>query len=333
MNYALRLTDSRDKKSYPLPLNGYAKWQSIDAWGSDTSPAWRATIELPTTPSGHILVPSFSMLGVSYEYQVALVHNTTGHTNRLNPLLTSTENLAKWPEKCSDLSAVSAQIDCWHSEAELTNVAFVITVQCERQPEKYLFALSIRPVTLTCEFVPSESIALALPRAISQMTAEPNLRNRICSPISLAIVNASLTGNMAFTEIVEGCYDPATKAYGKWPLAVYQANKLNLVGAVEALPSWQCVIEVLAKQWLIVCSIRFAKDSLEGAPLQQSAGHLIVLYGIDVTDPEQPHVLVMDPAGKTQEDVQRRYKLAEFSKAWLDHRGGAYILNQAIHEE
>tara|TARA_B110000483_G_scaffold220640_1_gene275901 strand:- start:546 stop:1547 length:1002 start_codon:yes stop_codon:yes gene_type:complete len=333
MYYALRLTDSNDERSYPLPLDGHAKWQCVNDLLSDAGRRWQASIELPTTPSGHILVPSFSMLGESYEYQVALIDRNTQRTNRLNPLLTPADNLAQWPEKTADLNIVSEQIDCWHSEAELTNVALIITVQCERPPEKYLFAISIRPVTLTCKFAPTESIVLTQPLAISQMTAEPNLRNRICSPTSLAMVHASLTGNMAFTEIVAGCYDPATKAYGKWPLAVYQANKLNLVGAVEALPSWQCVSQVLAKQWLIVCSIRFATGSLEGAPLGQSAGHLVVLYGIDVTDPEQPHVLVMDPAGKTQDEVQRRYKLAEFSKAWLDHRGGAYILNNAPPED
>ena len=99
------------------------------------------------------------------------------------------------------------------------------------------------------------------------------------------------------------------------------------MGAVESLESWEAVTQVLAEQCLIVCSIRFAKNSLTGAPLEMSAGHLVVLYGIDASDQKQPYVLVMDPAGETPQTVPRRYKLSEFSNAWLDHRGGAYIVN------
>ena len=327
MYYALRLTDNHDQNSYPLPLHGEATWQTVAETHSATQNRWRATIPLPATPSGHILVPSFSMLGGNYQYQVALVECKTGQANRLNPLLTATEHLAQWPQKCSDLSTVSAQIDCWHTEDNLNDTQLEITIECKQPPKNYLLVISIRQISLSIEFTNPTSLALTQPEALSQMTAAPKLRNRICSPTSLAMVHASLTGNMAFAEIVEGCYDPATKAYGKWPLAIYWANQLSLVGAVEALESWQAVTQVLAEQCLIVCSIRFAKNSLSGAPLETSAGHLVVLYGIDASDQAQPYVLVMDPAGKTPEAVQRRYKLSEFSSAWLDHRGGAYIVN------
>ena len=330
MYYALRLTDNPDRNSYPLPLNGEARWQPVKDAEHATENRWRTTVSLPTTPSGHILVPSFSMVGSSYQYQVALVDCKTRLSNRLNPLLTATEQLAQWPKKCSDLSALSEQIDCWHTQDDLNDAELEITIQCAQPPKNYLLVVSIRQITLSTAFTATTTLALDEPKALSQMAAEPKLRNRICSPTSLAMVHASLTGNIAFREIVEGCYDPATKAYGKWPLAVYWANQLNLVGAVEALVSWEAVSQVLAEQWFIVCSIRFAKNSLTGAPLEESAGHLVVLYGIDVTDHGQPYVLVMDPAGKTPQEVQRRYKLSEFSKAWLDHRGGAYILNRPI---
>lgn len=329
MYYALRLTDNEDKNSYPLALNGQANWLRVaDTHGANGN-RWRATISLPATPSGHILVPSFSMIGGSYQYQVAIVDCKTRQSNRLDPLLTAAEHLAQWPKKCSDLNAVSAQIDCWHTEDNLDNAQLQITIECELPPKSYLLVVTIRQIILSTTFTSATSLALAEPRALSQMRAEPKIRNRICSPTSLAMVHASLTGNMAFEEIVAGCYDPATNAYGKWPLAVYSANKLNLVGAVESLASWEAVSQVLAAQWFIVCSIRFAKNNLTNAPLDSSAGHLVVLYGIDVTDPKQPHVLIMDPAGETPEDVQRRYKLSEFANAWLDYRGGAYILNDS----
>jgi hypothetical protein len=330
MYYAHRLADNPDEDAYPLRIDGAANWSPItNIDGALVGSLWRASIALPEVPCGHIIVPSFSMLGGDYQYQVALVDATTGQSNRLNPLLTAAENLVNWPEKCADLMAVSAQIDCWHSESELLDIGLVITVQSVQAPSNYILALSIREISLTTTFSATKSVLQDPPRAISQMSAEANLRNRICSPTSLAMVHASLTGKMAYAQIVDDCYDPATKAYGKWPLAVYAANTRNLVGAVESLASWESVAEILAKRWFIVCSIRFKKDTLTGAPLEQSAGHLVLLYGIDVSDPEQPTVLVMDPAGPTSGEVRRRYKLREFAQAWLDYRGGAYILNQA----
>ena len=327
MYYALRLTDNHDQNSYPLPLHGEAAWHPVTDTHSTSQNRWRATIPIPATPRDHILVPSFSMLGGKYQYQVALVGRESGQANRLNPLLTDKEHLAQWPQKCSDLGAVSAQIDCWHTQDNLTDTQFEITVECMQPPKNYLLVISIRQISLSTEFTAPKSLALAQPEALSQMSAAPKLRNRICSPTSLAMVHTSLTGERAFAKIVEGCYDPATRAYGKWPLAIYWANQLNLVGAVESLESWEAVTQVLAEQCLIVCSIRFAKNSLAGAPLEMSAGHLVVLYGIDASDQKQPYVLVMDPAGETPQTVPRRYKLSEFSNAWLDHRGGAYIVN------
>jgi len=324
MYYAYRLTDSPTQHAYPLAIDGQAQWQPVpDAKLS----LWRTAITLPAVPEKHIVVPSFSMQGGNYQYQVALTDTNTDLSSRLNPLLTSTEQLAQWPEKYSDLSTVSDEIDCWHSKVELTNTEFEITVESEYQPQHYLLVLSIRALELECPFSAMKSISLDQPAAFSQMTAEAKLRNRICSPTSLAMVHTTLTGQTAFSEIVEQCYDPASKAYGKLPLAIKAANTLNLAGAVESLPSWASVSDILNKGWIVVCSIRFDKNSLTGAPLKQSGGHLVVLYGIDLTDSEEPSVLVMDPAGKTQSEVPRRYKLAEFSKAWLGYRGGGYILN------
>ena len=74
----------------------------------------------------------------------------------------------------------------------------------------------------------------------------------------------------------------------------------------------------------IVCSIRFAKGALPGAPLAQSAGHLVVLYGIEF-EQNEGFVLVMDPAGDSAADVAKRYPLQAFSDAWISHRGGAYF--------
>ena len=86
----------------------------------------------------------------------------------------------------------------------------------------------------------------------------------------------------------------------------------------------------------VVCSIRFAEGALPDAPLPKSAGHLVVLYGIEFTgenSTREGYALVMDPAGKDADAVARRYPLQAFSDAWLTYRGGAYLFAPAKKTE
>jgi hypothetical protein len=325
MYYALRLTDSPDYYAYPLPINGDVDWQQVV---NAKMSLWQASITLPTTPKDHIIVPSFSMTGIAHQYQVSLMHCDSGQENRLDPLLTAENELDNWPKNQAQLSSITAEIDCWHTCETLSDTQFFITIECANPPTNYLLTLTIRKLTLTQALPNIRTVALAEPWAMSQMDAEPKLRKQICSPTSLAMVLKTLKSECSFEDVVERCYDSATKAYGKWPLAIHVANGFGLVGAVEALPSWETVQKILDAQWFIICSIRFEKNTLEGAPLDQSAGHLVVLYGIDATDQDEPMVMIMDPAAKTRGEVKQRYKLAQFSSAWLGHRGGAYILKK-----
>jgi hypothetical protein len=158
------------------------------------------------------------------------------------------------------------------------------------------------------------------------MQADKAIARRICSPTATVMAVMGSAALSHWPEVIESCYDPNTKAYGKWPLATYWASQQGVLGSVEALWQWDDALAVLEAGQPIVCSIRFAKNQLPGTPQEQSGGHLLVLYGIEFIE-EEGFALVMDPAGADTDEVPRRYPLVAFTQAWLNHRGGAYLFS------
>jgi hypothetical protein len=90
---------------------------------------------------------------------------------------------------------------------------------------------------------------------------------------------------------------------------------------VEVQRDWQLASAVLAAGLPFVASIRFAEGELPGSPLRATRGHLIVVYGLTENE-----VLTLDPAAADDAGVPRRYPADAFARAWLSHRGAAYIL-------
>ena len=193
-------------------------------------------------------------------------------------------------------------------------------------PANDLLTLSIRPIDEMCRTVAftSKAVTLEPPCPVSQMLARPEIAKRICSPTATAMAVGGADLAALWPDAITGCLDPNTKAYGKWPLAIYWASQQERLGAVEAVFDWAEIETVLRCGAPIVCSIRFAEGALPGAPLMQSAGHLVVLYGIEF-EQNEGFALVMDPAGNSAADVAKRYPLQAFSDAWISHQGGAYF--------
>jgi hypothetical protein len=162
------------------------------------------------------------------------------------------------------------------------------------------------------------------------MAATADIRKRICSPTALAMALAQLSEMSGskhlerfWLQLVEECYDPITRAYGMWPQAIYQANRRGILATVECNIDWQKVHHALDQQTPVVCSIRYAKSALDHAPMTQTAGHLVLLYGVNARE-----VLVMDPAAENAAAVGRVYDRKQFAAAWLTHRGAAYFFSR-----
>lgn len=271
---------------------------------------------MPDLPESHIVAPSLSMLNVSAAYTFSIQANGVPPVSLQQvPGETDTHRASGGSE-----AHISTHIDCWHTHRPLQNVLVSVRVISESPPDDALLTVSCRALLATVECTLSTEVLLPRPDPISQMEAEQQIRQRICSPTALTMCLSAIVDNPPWQEITGKCLDPVTRAYGSWPVAVRTANDYGVHGAVELLFDWYSVHDTLASGVPIVCSINFKEGELEDAPLQQTSGHLVLLYGYD-----KKHVWVLDPAGNTKNEVPKRYDLEQFSKAWLHQRGAAYI--------
>ena len=340
MRFIKRLATHPQSLDFPLPIHAPPDWRRIESAEFSQGSLWRTSIALPEVPEAHIIVPSLSCLEEAYQYQWivsrgALSGSGSGSAENLSALapITPAGSTAHPIFVVAHDAQVTllGKIDCWHTESPLTESRAHVLLwlpNSSSPPRQDLLTITVRPIDLEDIQLPhaEDSISLSMPRAISQMQAEPGIAKRICSPTATAM---AVAGNQALEQwprAVTACLDPHTKAYGKWPLAIYWASQNARIGAIEALADWQAALTVLNNGSPVVCSIRFGKDDLPGAPMQQTGGHLVVLYGLEF-EGEHGYALVMDPGAASAAEVARRYPLKAFSDAWLSHRGGAYLFS------
>ena len=336
MRFIKRLATHLQSVDFPLPIHAPADWQRIESAEINQGSLWRTSIALPEVPEAHIIVPSLSCLEEAYQYQWIVSREAlSGSAENLSALapITPAGSTAHpiFVVAHDAQGTLQGKIDCWHTESPLTESRAHVLLwlpNSSSPPRQDLLTITVRPIDLEDIQLPhaEDSISLSMPRAISQMQAEPGIAKRICSPTATAM---AVAGNQALEQwprAVTACLDPHTKAYGKWPLAIYWASQNARIGAIEALADWQAALTVLNNGSPVVCSIRFGKDDLPGAPMQQTGGHLVVLYGLEF-EGEHGYALVMDPGAASAAEVARRYPLKAFSDAWLSHRGGAYLFS------
>ena len=301
--------------SYPLPITQTIKWQEN-----------RTSIALGHVPAGHIIVPSFSFIPSIHSPQIKSSTYVFSLQAKDHHDVYLQRVPAKGTQHCarggSDTS-VSTHIDCYHTHKNLDEVVLSLELDATI-PEEALLSVSVRPIVIDPPNPKPRQIKLPQPVAISQMTGPEKIRQRICSPTALCMSLSIHRGDIKnhWLNIVERCHDPVSNAYGSWPLAIKVANEYGVQAAVETFTDWQAVHSALAGGHPIVCSINFAKGKLQGAPLAQTSGHLVVLYGVTDT-----YVNVMDPAAASNSEVAMQYDIDEFSSAWLHQRGAAYIFS------
>jgi Peptidase_C39 like family len=66
----------------------------------------------------------------------------------------------------------------------------------------------------------------------------------------------------------------------------------------------------------------YGEQTLSGAPLESSDGHLLVILAFDSSE----NVIVNDPAGSDDSQVRRVYRRDEFARAWFSGSGGIVYL-------
>ncbi len=317
MIYAIRLANPELASTYPLHVDNQANW--IAGISSGT---WQVDIALPAVPKDHIIVPSFVQIKDPSHYYFEYCNGNTKSKLQNVPAGTQADDKANTETVANQSHAVSTHIDCWHTLLDSASSTISILVTAQEPPKHYLLVVNVRPITIQPKQPESGGDAMVLiPESISQMQADQAIRSRICSPTALAMGLSKYPNPPSWSDTIQACFDPISKAYGSWPLAIRWAGEHGVVAAVETFDKWQDALRLLQQDIPLICSIRFATGALRNAPLSQTGGHLVLLYGVKGNT-----VLVKDPAAPEHNDVDRCYQLDEFVDAWLSRRGAAYVL-------
>ncbi|MFT7679245.1 MAG: hypothetical protein ACI8QC_003246 [Planctomycetota bacterium] len=164
------------------------------------------------------------------------------------------------------------------------------------------------------------ALDLELP-ARSQRMAEASIAARICSPTSVAMVLAHFGHEESTEHVAAVLYDPINDIYGNWNRAVQGAYQLGVVGHLERFSNWHHVRATLDEGRPLVISIGAKPGELQGAPYQETGGHLLAISGLD----GQGGVICRDPAADAPAGVARIYSCADLEHVWMRRGGVAYV--------
>jgi hypothetical protein len=154
----------------------------------------------------------------------------------------------------------------------------------------------------------------------SQMEEREALRSRVCSPTSVAMVLELHGHDVSVSELAADMYHPELDLYGVWPSAVRAAARHGVAGYLLRFPGWAAAAWCLERGMPIVASVRYAAGELTDAAIPATAGHLLVLRGLDGDD-----VLANDPAAPSRAEVRRRYRRRDLTRVWLERAGVGYV--------
>lgn len=156
----------------------------------------------------------------------------------------------------------------------------------------------------------------------SQLAEAAELRPRICSPTSVAMLLEYRGVARSTAEVASRIYDPLHDLYGNWPRAVQAAFEWGVPGYLARFADWHEVAAVIAQGQPLIISIAVRPGQLSGAPYAKTAGHLLVITGFDAAG----DVHVNDPAAVSAAQGQTTYARAELEQVWMRRGGTAYVL-------
>jgi Peptidase_C39 like family len=165
------------------------------------------------------------------------------------------------------------------------------------------------------------ALELAVPPASQYHAAYPDERNW-CAPTCLAMLLAYRGYPVDVPVVVREVFDARYGGTGNWAFNAAFAARLGFRAAALHLRDLAHAHAFLADDLPLALSISWDPGELAGAPLERSAGHIVVLRGID----ENGDAMVNDPAHPA---LGVTYPRGAFERAWLGHGGIAIVVAPA----
>jgi hypothetical protein len=127
--------------------------------------------------------------------------------------------------------------------------------------------------------------------------------------------------NQTVPATAAGCYDWVYAGTGNWPFNTAHAAAFGLTGYVTRLYSLSDAEPFIKAGVPLIMSIAFKPGELPGAPIKQTAGHLIVLRGFD----KRGDPIVNDPAAANDAATRLVYPRTALENAWSHSGRTAYV--------
>jgi hypothetical protein len=220
-----------------------------------------------------------------------------------------------------NVPALACDVDVFTTPSPVERVALRVRVRTSVAPSTpWLMTLSASDLApLERAPRPARSVRIAVP-ARSQMVEREEIRRRICSPTSVAMVLEYCGRRVGTAAVAADVLHVATDRYGVWPAAVAVAARHGVAGYLLRFPDWASAAWCLAAGLPIVASVRYGAGELPGAAMHETDGHLVVITGED-----GDVALINDPAADTPADVPRRVPRAALEHVWLERAGVGYV--------
>ena len=123
---------------------------------------------------------------------------------------------------------------------------------------------------------------------------------------------------------LQDVFDQSAAIYGNWTFNTAAAGMRGAQAFVRRFSSLEELKDFVTPDSYLAASISYGRGRLDGAPMESTAGHLVLVRGWG-----KQKVLVADPAAATKETVLRAYDARQFAEAWLlNKKGAAYIVRR-----
>jgi hypothetical protein len=231
--------------------------------------------------------------------------------------------MGRWGDRPASARTADVDVDTLVLKSPATS--FRVRAAAEPGTEVTLLAVATWRSGERRPFAARRSPAWGKTLAVPERSQRGEARDsgEICSPTSLAMVLEFHGTARPTREVCEGVYDHGARIYGNWPFNTAHAHRLSgLEAYVVRAGGFEELEEEIVAGRPVILSHRWKAGDLDGAPIRESDGHLVVVAGFT----EAGDLVVHDPAAP-EGSVRRVYKRRQVYTTWLERGPGiAYVV-------
>jgi hypothetical protein len=156
-----------------------------------------------------------------------------------------------------------------------------------------------------------------------QMDSAGNITPNRCQSAALATALEYFGNAVPLEQIVDHTWDPEYNYPGLWPRVVAAANEFGFDARIDRFRDWGAVRAALARNEVILCSIRMKEGECKEPPYKSMGNHIVALNG--VTD--DGRVVVTDSfLAKSGRGYRCQWLIEDFEKIWMKTKNGVAMV-------